>query len=79
MYKADNLQRSLSFVIGAGIGWSLFSIPLWVGFGFILTNVSAYIIKPVHGYKYAITSWQKANIGLVAGIILEPTIGIFMG
>lgn len=65
------------FSLAAGIGASVVSIPIWSAIGVLLANVGLFfykIIKP--DKKEILTVWQKAGLGLIAGIILKPLFGI---
>ena len=76
MYTADETFSIDSF-IGGGFGGSLLSIPIWSCIGVVLANIGLFfykIIKP--DKKEVLNIWQKANLGLIAGIILKPLLGI---
>jgi len=72
-----NETFSLVTFIGDGLGGSLVSIPIWSCIGVILAGIGLFfykIFKPTD--DKSLTMWGKASIGLIAGIILKPLLGI---
>jgi hypothetical protein len=68
---------SLSAFIGGGIGGSLVSIPIWSCIGFILAGIGLFFYSMFKPTKTKLlTIWGKASLGLIAGIILKPLLGI---
>ena len=65
--------------IGAGIGRSLISIPLWSCIGVVLVSIGLFfwrLIKPEQ--EDSLSMWQKASVGLIVGMFLKPTLGILL-
>jgi hypothetical protein len=83
MFVVNGYMSTHSFApgpafIGAGIGGSAVSIPVWSCIGIILAYIGLFlwrIIKPIEVVSFNI--WQKASLGLFVGIILKPSLGIF--
>jgi hypothetical protein len=77
MHVSANETFSLVTFIGGGLGGSLVSIPIWSCIGFILAGIGLFfykIFKPTD--DTSLTHWGTASIGLIAGIILKPLLGI---
>jgi hypothetical protein len=74
----DSLAPERSF-IGAGIGMSAVSIPVWSCIGVVLVNIGFFLwrtIKPIEVEVVSFDQWQKASLGLFLGIILKLSFGV---
>ncbi len=70
-----NTMMSPESEIWAALGATLGSIPVWASLGAVFSTVGLFAF---HLAKVDVTMslWQKANLGLVLGVVLKPLLGI---
>lgn len=79
-YMATANERfNLDNFIGSALGASLLSIPIWSCIGVLLANIGLFFYKIVKPDKQEVFNiWQKASLGIIAGIVLKPLLGIIL-
>ena len=76
MGTADK-EFNIDNYIGTAFGASLLSIPIWSCIGVLLANIGLFFYKIAKPDKTEVLNiWQKASLGIIAGIILKPLFGI---
>jgi len=57
-------------------GGTLVSIPIWSVIGYILAGFYLFFHNLIYPEKRNLTIWQKADLGLLVGIIIKLWFGI---
>jgi len=75
-WMAREEYSALSDQIAAGLGTTIFSIFVWSIVGYALAGVWSFFHNVVRPGEGSLTTWQKVDLGLIAGIILKPWFGL---
>lgn len=76
IWMAKERYHFFSDQVAVAFGGTVVSILIWSVIGYVMAGFYSFFHNLIRPDEGNLTLWQKANLGLLAGIIMKPWFGI---